>query len=501
MAATTSSPAADGDKKLFWACLIALIATSFVFGVRSTLIGELAEKFGLSETQKGEILGVGLWPFALSIIVFSFIIDRIGYKVAALFAIACHFVSIALTLTADKEHVSHLYWGTFIVGIANGTIEAFINPVVATIFSREKAKWLNILHAGWPAGLALGGMFTLALGSGVDWRIRFGMCFIPVIVYTLLILPKKFPTNERVAAGVSYREMLAQVGGIGFFIIGIVLVAAVYQLFGREANWAVVLGAAVAIGIGLGGYTRSLGRPMFILILLTMGPLATTELGTDTWSPELLKLELGGYAGWILVYTSVIMTVLRFCAGPVVHRFSPIGLLVVGAVVAIVGLLMLAGFHGSAIVVAATVYAFGKTFLWSTTLGMVSEQFPRGGALTLNGVSAVGVLGMGIIGAPLMGVLQDRDIDQRLKATPLHRTVAGPTKNSIFGEIPSLNGDAVAALPAADKKAVEDIQNSAKKSTFSRTALLPAFMLACYIGLFLHFRLKGGFRPVDIAHG
>ena len=58
-------------------------------------------------------------------------------------------------------------------------------------------------------------MFTLALGSGVDWRIRFGMCFIPVIVYTLLILPKKFPTNERVAAGVSYREMLAQVGGIG----------------------------------------------------------------------------------------------------------------------------------------------------------------------------------------------------------------------------------------------------------------------------------------------
>jgi hypothetical protein len=56
------------DMKLFWACFIALVATSFVFGIRSDLIGELAARFNLSESDKGEILGVGLWPFALSII-------------------------------------------------------------------------------------------------------------------------------------------------------------------------------------------------------------------------------------------------------------------------------------------------------------------------------------------------------------------------------------------------------------------------------------------------
>ena len=49
-----------------------------------------------------------------------------------------------------------LYWGTFILALGNGTVEAVINPAVATIYPKEKTKWLNILHAGWPAGLVLG---------------------------------------------------------------------------------------------------------------------------------------------------------------------------------------------------------------------------------------------------------------------------------------------------------------------------------------------------------
>ncbi|MGI8604830.1 MAG: MFS transporter [Verrucomicrobiales bacterium] len=499
MTATTSSESADSHRPLFWACLVALVATSFVFGVRSTLIGELAREFGLNEAQKGEILGVGLWPFAISIIVFSLIIDYIGYKTTAVFAIVCHVVSIALTLTADKDHIGRLYWGTFIVGIANGTVEAFINPVVATLFRRDKAKWLNILHAGWPAGMALGGIFTLVLGEGVDWRVKFGMCFIPVVIYALLILPKKFPINERVAAGVSYREMLTEVGGLGFFIITALFVAAVYQLGGAPVNWMVAAGAALAVAVAMGLYTGSLGRPMFIVILLTMGPLATTELGTDTWSPDLLSIELGKYAGWILVYTSVIMTLLRFGAGPIVHRFSPIGLLVLSAVVAIVGLLLLSGMTGWAIVFAATVYAFGKTFLWSTTLGLVSEQFPKGGALTLNGVSAVGVLGMGLIGAPLMGVFQDFDIDKRLQANPpLHSQVKGPDKPSLLGQSPSLDNAAVSQLSQGNQEFVAATQNTAKRGTFRRTAWLPAFMLVCYLGMFFYFRLRGGYRPVEL---
>tara|TARA_Y100000588_G_scaffold103556_1_gene112857 strand:- start:7052 stop:8551 length:1500 start_codon:yes stop_codon:yes gene_type:complete len=485
-------------RKIFWACFIALVATSFVFGLRANVIGELAVKFDLSEAQKGTILGVGLWPFAISIIVFSLIIDKIGYKTAAIFAIILHIASLLLTIFATGYQT--LYWGTFLVAIANGIVEAFINPVVATAYRQEKVKWLNILHAGWPAGLALGALFTLFLGD-LNWQVKYGACFIPVIIYTVLLIPLKFPPNERVAAGIPYRDMLKEVGGVGFFIIGWLMTMGVAQIAGIQLFWVVPVGIALVLALAAGLYTHSLGSWLFLLILLTMGPLATTELGTDSWMPELLVAELSPKgATWVFIYVSSIMTILRFYAGPIVHKFSPIGLLVISAAIAIVGLLFLSEAAAFMVIIAATVYAFGKTFLWSTTLGLVSERFPKGGALTLNGVSAVGALGMGIIGTPFMGVLQDREVDAQLLATSpaLYEQVKGEPRQTIFGEVPSVNLDAIATLSAEGQEKLTAIQSSSKKGSFAKVAILPGFMLVCYLIMFYYFKLRGGYKPIDL---
>ncbi len=489
-------------KKLFWACFIALVATSFVFGVRSTLIGSLGKEFDLSQTEIGQILGVGLWPFAFSIILFSLIIDKIGYKTAAFFAVGCHLVSIIWTLNADGY--SDLYWSTFIVAIGNGTVEAFINPVTATLYPKEKSKWLNILHAAWPMGLALGALFTILLGLvDVSWRIQFAMCLIPVVIYAFMVVPRRFPQQERVAAGVTYREMLQEVGAIGFFIMGWLVTVGVAQMTGASLPWYVSISIAAVVGLAAGIYTRSAGNWMFILILITMGPLATTELGTDTWMQELLKGDLGPQlAGWIFIMISVIMTVLRFYAGPIVNKFSSIGLLVISAALAIAGLLCLWKAAGMVLIAAAILYAFGKTFLWSTTLGLVSEQFPKGGALTLNGVSAVGVLGMGILGAPLMGFYLDKGTDADLKEVPaIYEKVSAPAKPTMFGDSPTLDSAAVAALEGEEKETLEKIQNANKKDAFLRQSVLPAFLLLCYLILFLYFKSKGGYKPVELADG
>lgn len=493
--------------KLFWACFIALVATSFVFGVRANTIGLLQDGFNLSENEKGAINGAGMWPFALSIIFFSLIIDWIGYKTVALFAIGCHLVSLVLTLRADG--FQSFYWSTLLVAVANGTVESFINPVVATVFNKEKSKWLNILHAGWPAGLALGALFCAlfpdtTLGFDAVWKFRFALCFIPVVIYALLILPCKFPVNERVAAGVSYRDMLKEVGAVGFFMITALIVAAVYQMAGKEVNWTVDLVIAAVVAVLIGVYTRSAGNWLFLVVLLVIGPLATTELGTDGWMPELLKLngpaDSPNFAAWVFVYVSAIMTILRFYAGPIVHRFSPIGLLVIGSGVAIVGLLLLSQSVGWAIVAASTVYAFGKTFLWSTTLGLTSEQFPKGGALTLNGVSAVGVLFLGVLGSPFIGYQQDQDMHQRLsKDQPaLLAKVAGPEKASIFGAAPSLDQEKIKALNETSAKQLTAVQADSKRGAFVDIAILPSFMLVCYLGMWLWFRARGGYKPVEI---
>ncbi|MBT5812997.1 MAG: MFS transporter, partial [Opitutales bacterium] len=199
------------NKKLFYACFLALVATSFFFGLRTVVVGELVAEFNFSQTEVGRILGVGLWPFAFSIIFFSLVIDKIGYKAAAYFAIVAHTLAVIGTVMAVmNKSASGLYWSTFLVAIANGTVEAFINPIVATIYSKEKSKWLNILHAGWPAGLALGAVVALLLGD-VGLTVKFGVCLVPVVVYAALIAKRSFPVQERVAAGVSFREMLREV--------------------------------------------------------------------------------------------------------------------------------------------------------------------------------------------------------------------------------------------------------------------------------------------------
>ena len=68
------------DKILFWGCFIALITTSYAFFSRMYLCGgRFMTDFNLDKVAAGELAGAGIWPFGVSIILFSLFIDRVGY--------------------------------------------------------------------------------------------------------------------------------------------------------------------------------------------------------------------------------------------------------------------------------------------------------------------------------------------------------------------------------------------------------------------------------------
>lgn len=506
MSATTKSNIYDYDKTLFWGCFIALIATAFGFIARVLTSGEWGAEFGLSETQVGEILGVGLWPFAISIVLFSLIIDKVGYKAAMWFGLFCHVVSTIFILTANNYWM--MYIGTLILSLGSGTVEAYINPVVATVFHKDKTKWLNILHAGWPGGMVLGGVIIILLGSGLYWKIKIAVILVPTIIYALMLWNRSFPVQERVAAGISYREMLKEVGAIGAAIIAFMVFAELGRIFelGDWFKWIMTILSAVAFY----SYTRDLGRPLYIFLLLIMMLLATTELGVDSWITPLMETEMGALglnAGWVLVYTSLIMMILRFNAGPLVHKLSPLGLLAFSAALAAIGLIFLSKATGIGILLAATIYGVGKTFFWPTTLGVVAEQFPKGGALTLNSIAAVGMLAVGTFGSPILGYVQDSRIDKDLKIydnsnnTNLHDTYVIDEKTSIIGKYKSINQERLASASENDNTIIQSIQSGAKKSALRAIAILPVIMLICYLGLIFYFRSKGGYKPEVIKEG
>lgn len=504
----------SNDRRLFWACWIALIATAFGFMIRGSLLDTWGTQFGLNAVEKGEINGVGIWPFAVSIILFSLFIDKIGYGQAMVFAFIAHVAYAIIVICAPKalagpdaspeaiaagKHAGYwlLYLGNFIFALGNGTVEAVVNPVVATMFSNDKTRWLNRLHAGWPAGLVLAGLIAIGMGS-IAWQWKVGMIFLPVVVYGLMMLTCRFPINERVAAGSSYRDMLAEFGILGALVAFPLIVRVVGIDIGASDTVQIVVAAAIVVTFG--AFARSLGRPMFIFLLLIMFPLATTELGTDGWISSLMSPEmekLGYNAAWVLVYTSAIMLVLRFLAGPLVHKLSPLGLLAVCALLAACGLIFLSKAAGMTIFAAATLYGVGKSFFWPTMLGVVSEQFPKGGALTLNATGGVGMLAVGVLGAPFIGLLQENALSSDLKKQQptLYAAVkADQEKNSVFGAYEPVDPDKIAKLPEADQSTIKTIDNSAKRSALATMAIFPCIMLVCYLILITYFRSQGGYQ-------
>ena len=319
------------------------------------------------------------------------------------------------------------------------------------------------------------------------------------------------------AAGVSYADMLKEFGWAGCLIVCVFAAYAVDEILGgvfdmrlRQCASHGRAIAAAANRILFAFRIRSFGRPrclsscMLIMILL-----ATTELGTDSWIAALMTpvlKDFGANAGnWVLIYTSSIMFVLRFCAGPIAHRLSPLGLLAVCAAVASTGLFWLshAGAAPMMVFLAATCYGLGKSFFWPTTLGVVSEQFPKGGALTLSAIAGVGMISVGVLGNPLLGTIQDHFLDKTLaqQNAALHAKI-GDVPETKFGlTYQPLDKAKIAQLPSAELAEVESIRTANNQATLAKVAVLPAIMFFCYLGLIFYFRSRGGYRQIHMEYG
>lgn len=509
---------------IFWGCFIALITTAFAFITRTFMINTQSmwpADFNLDKVQAQELFGAGIWPFAVSIILFSLVIDKIGYRVAMLFSVVCYAAYAALALTAhaavnaegltgealaeaQTRGLRLLTIGSIILGLGNGTVEAFINPLVATMFSRNKTQWLNILHAGWPGGLVLGGIITLMLGSAAtdDWRLLIYVIAIPAVVYLVMLLTVEFPVSERVSSGASYKEMLGEFGVIGAFIASFLIFNEIGGVFGFPLwlVWVLIIAAVAAYG----AYCQSLGRPMMIFLCLIMMPLATTELGTDGAITGIMEepMELAGFNPlWVLIYTSAIMMVLRFFAGPVVRWLTPLGLLASCAALAVVGLFWLSRVEMFVtIFAAATLYGVAKTYFWPTMLGVVAEQFPKGGAVTLNAIAGIGMLTVGIIGGPLIGAMQEDSARDVLNAQKpgIYEEIKKDSRY-FLGSYTAVDDAKVRQLPEQQREEVEEVVKSAKQSALAKVTIFPAFMFVCYLGLIFYFKSKGGYTAVHLG--
>ena len=120
----------QNSKILFWGCFIALITTAFGFITRMFLLDDPTITEGLLKLDPAEVgryKGIQVWPFAVSIIIFSLIIDKVGYKFSMIFAFACQFIWAIMGVSAlmiakeNPELASGLiFWGGLVLAL--GTV-------------------------------------------------------------------------------------------------------------------------------------------------------------------------------------------------------------------------------------------------------------------------------------------------------------------------------------------------------------------------------------------
>src|SRR3569623_782218 len=147
--------------RLLYAGFMAILAAGVGFAIRGAILGTWAATFKFSGVEVGLINGAGFTGFCFGIVIGGVIADKIGYGKLVVVALGLHVLSAVVTLavadTMDPKTAFALLWSAcFLFAVANGTLEAVANPLVATLFPENRAHYLNILHASWPMGMVIG---------------------------------------------------------------------------------------------------------------------------------------------------------------------------------------------------------------------------------------------------------------------------------------------------------------------------------------------------------
>ena len=370
--------------------------------------GVFTDDYGLSKEQVGRAFGPAFWGFAVAMFVGGYFIDLVKTKTIVWMAFGMHLVGIVLLLFA-KDFTS-LFISNVFIGLGNGSVEAACNPLVATIFPDKKTKMLNRFHVWFPGGIVIGSLLAALIMDqfNLPWQVLVSMLFIPLAIYGFLFLGQKIPETERVSTGVTYKEMMRNVGApftITIAVILMILVATVPSvsaaLTGDPTLPLIIIGV-VAVLIILEGRLINKITLLFPLIFFCMLLTASTELGTTQWINALLS-ENGIHPMIILAVVTGIMAVGRYFAGGLIHRLNPVGVLIGSSIFSVAGLLLLSIAGGPiATVLSAAVFAVGVCYFWPTMIGVTSEYVPKSGALGMSILGGAGFVATSMV-LPIMG--------------------------------------------------------------------------------------------------
>ncbi|MDN4504282.1 MFS transporter [Alteromonadaceae bacterium BrNp21-10] len=330
----------DNRSKLFNTSCVALIVTAMTFAIRAGILGELSSSFTFTDTQLGWINSMAFLGFPVAMMVLGLLYNVLGAKKILILAFIGHLAGLVLTIYATG------FWSllisTFLIGFANGAVEAACNPLITDMYHTNKTAMLNRFHVWFPGGIVIGALVSEFMTSmGLGWQLQIAVMIVPTIIYGYMVFTSDFPESENIETSTSTN-------------------------------------------------ITALLSPLYLFMIVCMTLTAISEFGPQQWVGRILG-ESGASPMIILALGTGLMAVGRYFAGPVVHALNPVGVLLFSAITAAVGIFLLSIATGGMVYLATIVFACGVMYFWPTMIGFIGEYQPKTGAL---GMSLMGGAGM-----------------------------------------------------------------------------------------------------------
>ncbi|WP_046004401.1 MFS transporter [Pseudoalteromonas rubra] len=342
----------------FITACIALTVTAMTFAIRAGMLSQLSQELELTDSQLGWVNAMAFFGFPVATIVGGALYKVLGARRLLIIAFTGHILGLLCTIFASGFY--SLMFATFLIGLANGAVEAGCNPMVTRLFPTKQTTMLNRFHVWFPGGIVLGSLVSISMTYlGLGWQFQFACLLVPTLLYGALLIRLPDDLVEEQAPDDPQHGVL-----------------------------------------------KALLSPLFLFMLLCMTLTASTELLTQQWIERILR-ESGASAMFTLALITGVMAIGRYFSGPVIKQLNPLGVLLMSSITAYIGIRFMSVAQGAEVYYAAIIFALGVTYFWPTMLGFVAEKLPETGAIGLGVMGAAGMFAVSIWN-PIIGQLVER---------------------------------------------------------------------------------------------
>ncbi len=205
---------ADHYKLTTVSCFTGIFVQAIITNLTAILFVPMMTMYGFSYIHLGILVGVNFTTQVASDLIFSGLIDKIGFRRLVLPTCLVSFTGLLL-FALSPFLFSSIFTGilisTVIFSAASGLLEVLLSPIVDAIPHNNKGPAMSLLHSfyawGQVATIIVTTLFLYIFGSS-NWQfIVFIWAFIPMINF-FMFLRAPFPPNAPESHRKSLRELL-----------------------------------------------------------------------------------------------------------------------------------------------------------------------------------------------------------------------------------------------------------------------------------------------------